>query len=425
MLNLNEINGVSIDKLPLNDLKEIGDIMFPEFPSTVLYEDDSSSLFIWEWIDCDENNKDIQFLYGIDKISLSRFFQKEISHIELIKKNNLGFGFIFYGNIESPFNIKIVDSKNIPNELLPNGNYFLKDEDVIDVDSIIKYLQLDNIESESEQKVYKLTDEIGNNLNSEIINIHLMQGQGVSFGKISSDLLGHSLINFESLYRNIAFDYYKGKQRGNIRNLDEYQSIRSEFISSEAASFICFLKPSNSTSYNLFNDKTNTQEIFELLFKLFNNSEDQVALNNIYNIYSDFVFKAYLQLLEHIQEQDLSIDYMWTTPINKLWLSHKFNRKNSTQVIENIKNIEDEDGDEFELTGYFKELNINSGHFTFLSESEQKYFGYFDNIVFDSMPSMNFLDKYNIKINRKVTKRAGKKDPEIDDKIVSVIKHEE
>lgn len=64
-------------------------------------------------------------------------------------------------------------------------------------------------------------------------------------------------------------------------------------------------------------------------------------------------------------------------------------------------------------------------HFTFFSNKEEQFNGYFDKLIKDSVPILTFTNLYQISIERRIIKEAGSPESKIRDIIISNTEIEE
>lgn len=128
------------------DLLFIGNILFKEYPSTIIYSfGETKDPYIVEWVDIDLNSGiDKYFIYKTSKDYLSKYFENKISHKELILAAENGMAVFFDGELEQPENIRMTDVKLIEEYYLPSQNSFFDENDTDDLDFIETYFKLND-----------------------------------------------------------------------------------------------------------------------------------------------------------------------------------------------------------------------------------------------------------------------------------------
>ena len=128
------------------DLLFVGNILFKEYPSTMIYSfGENKDTYIVEWVDIDislECSLDKYFIYKTSKDNLSKYFEKKISHRELILSCDNGTVVFFDGELEQPENIKMDDVNLIKEDYLPSQKSFFDKNDTDDLDEIISFFEL-------------------------------------------------------------------------------------------------------------------------------------------------------------------------------------------------------------------------------------------------------------------------------------------
>lgn len=124
------------------NLHFVGNLLFKEYPSTIVYSHDNSRPFIVEWVDEDSDGVDVFFIYESTKEILKQYIEGEICHLELIKKAKNGITVFFNGTVEKPENRLMSDVMLINEDYLPSKkNYFDKGNSE-DIDKIVSYFEL-------------------------------------------------------------------------------------------------------------------------------------------------------------------------------------------------------------------------------------------------------------------------------------------
>lgn len=128
------------------DLLLVGNLLFKEYPSTMIYSfSENKDPYIVEWVDIDislNSSIDKYFIYKTSKESLSKYFEKKISHRELILSCDNGTVVFFDGELEQPENIKMDDVNLIKEDYLPSQKSFFDKNDTDDLDEIISFFEL-------------------------------------------------------------------------------------------------------------------------------------------------------------------------------------------------------------------------------------------------------------------------------------------
>lgn len=413
--------GIKADKLHLNLIEEIGTMLFAEFPTTILHFDNTNSLVIKEWADCSDDGKiDRYFFYKTDKLNIARFLDNKISHLDLIRNSLDGLVYFQDHSIDEISDFTILSVNRIPNSYLPSASFKLNKADIVDFTTINEILKLEEIntsvditESVKEFAIYK---------KSEIYNLHIKKGDGVGFGTIKTETLGKTLVQFEKLYENIALDVLIGIDRGVIdlkskQNKDKFIYANSEVVGSMAASFSLLLRP-YQTEVNLFDELSSSEKIANETFSLLNNSIETESLKNEYVRHSEYTISAYKGLLKEIYTLELDLDISWISDKKDTNYKQQLNYRLANKIVNDIETLNTTSEDKITKKGKFRAINCDTGHFTFISNNEEQFTGYFDKQIREGSEQIVFTKIYEISIQRKIIKEASKDEPQIKDIIV-------
>ncbi len=413
--------GITVNKSQIELSQEIGTILFAEFPTTTLYYDTKSNLIIKEWADCSDDGKtDRYFYYKTSKENVARFLTNKLTHLDLIRNSSDGLAYFQDDSVNDVSDFTIVSANKIPKSYLPSSNFVLRKEDIVDFSKIDQILDLNNIDTNIE-----LTDilkEFANHKKSEIYNLHIQKGDGVGFGTIKTETLGKTLIKFENLYENVALDVLIGKERGTVdlkskQNKEKFMYAHSEVVGSLAASYSLLIRPFQS-DINLFDELSSSEKIANDTFALLNNSVELDKLKDEYIKHSEYTISAFKSLLKEIYALELDIDISWVSDKKELNYNQRINYNLANKIANDIDALNTTSDDNFKKNGKFRAINCDTGHFTFISNDEEQFTGYFDKQIREGSEQIVFTKIYEISIQRKIIKDASKEEPQIKDSIV-------
>jgi hypothetical protein len=413
--------GITVNKSQIELSQEIGTILFAEFPTTTLYFDTNSNLIIKEWADCSDYGKtDRYFYYKTSKENVARFLTNKLTHLDLIRNSTDGLAYFQDDSVNNVSDFTVVSVNKIPNSYLPSSNFVLSKEDIVDFSKIDQILDLNNIDTNIE--LTEIVKEFASHKKSEIFNLHIKKGDGVGFGTIKTETLGKTLIKFENLYENVALDVLIGKERGTIdlkskQNKEKFIYAHSEVVGSLAASYSLLIRPFQS-DINLFDELSSSEKIANETFALLNNSVELDKLKNEYIKHSEYTISAFKGLLKEIYSLELDIDFSWFSDKKELNYNQRINYNLANKIANDIDTLNTTSDDNFKKKGKFRAINCDTGHFTFISNDEEQFTGYFDKQIREGSEQILFTKIYEISIQRKIIKDASKEEPQIKDSIV-------
>lgn len=439
---MKKLPGYSLTEFPFPNLELVGTLLYHEFPSTVVYADEFNNPIILEWIDCDDQNKDHYLIYESSKSQLQKLISGLISHRSFIKNSKNNFIVSFEGKLGNESNYKVVFFDQLPKEYLPDADVYFQQEEGVQLNKIVGFFKL-KLSDRYDDFIDVAHDVIKANLKpikeltpisqteilqivaqqeqSEVINLHLKQGDKVGYGSIETHLLGEVLTKFDGLYREAALDFYEGSSRDNLRSLNSkrgkvlYPKITTEVVLNMAASFSVFIRPSSKNKEEALNSS-----IGQSLFSLFSKSHDKKTLSEVKDNYSVFVYKSYKEFLDIIRDSEIQLDCNLYNPFKDISSTDQFAGDKALQLLENIKELIQIDSNKFKLIAKFIAINCKTRHYTLISNN-QLFNGHFDKQIQESMTSLSFTKSYEVTIIRKTEQIAGSKDEKITDTIISCI----
>lgn len=412
-----EIQGIEIKSLPLVIKEMVGVLLFPEYPVTTIFISNTDTPIIREWVDCNEDKTITRYYYyESSRKLLQSFLNGKISHLDLIR-NAENIGFLVDEDLDNQIKqIKIVPPKQLPNEYLPNYDVYFSKDDGVETEKIIQVFDLDNVNEDDDDLIKKVAED----RKSEILNIHIKEGHGVGYGSINTRLFGEILLKFDDLYQQIGLDQIYGKNRGEFQksNVKKNAPPDTDVIIQQAASYSIYIRPKFSQS-NLFDNKTNFEQITNTMFNLFQQSESKETLKEAYSNYSPFVYRSYREFLDEQITREVNINIKWFEPNKKNLLKNGFGLQKAWNIRTYIDELRSHSSDSFEVKGKFLQINCKTRHYTFLTIDEQEYAGRFDKTLKNGLTLLNFQDLYSIKISVKITKEAGRVKPKQENTIIA------
>ena len=418
---MENLEGIKISKEQIEFSQEIGTILFAEFPTTILYKDINNNLIIKEWADCsDDGLIDRYYYFKTDKLNIARFLSNKFGHIDFIRNSIDGLVYFQDQLKDSVSDFTVLSVNMIPNSYLPSSSFKLNISDIVDYSKIDDFLNLKEIDTTID--LDRTVKEFAKFKKSEIFNLHIEKGEGVGFGTIKTETLGKTLLKFENLYENIAFDVLIGKDRGTVdlkrkQNRDKFIYANSEVVGSLAASFSLLIRP-YQTEVNLFDELSSSEKIASEIFALLNNSTETDQLKNEYVRHSEYTISAFKVLLKEIYALELDVNITWCSDKKEVNYKQRINYNLANKIATDIDTLNTTSEDNFKKKGKFRAINCDTGHFTFISNNNEQFTGYFDKQIREGSEQIVFTKIYEISILRKVIKDASKEDPQIKDTVI-------
>jgi len=150
---MKNLTGIKLKSFPFSNLERIGILLYPEYPTTVLYKTEQRSPLVIEWVDCSEQNIDRFLAYECSTTNLLQFFNGSLSHKNLIRSATKNLIVSFEGEVSSPVNPRIVHFEDLPIDYLPHEDVFFNKREAVEYDKILRSFNL-QIEADD----YKIND---------------------------------------------------------------------------------------------------------------------------------------------------------------------------------------------------------------------------------------------------------------------------
>lgn len=448
-----KLKGYDISNFPFPNLELVGVLLYHDFPSTVVYANDERNPVVFEWVDCsDDRNLHRYLVYKCTVNNLARYIEGQLSHLDLMKSAIDGFVISFDEQLEERSSFKIVPFCEIPSSYLPKKDIYFDLDEEVELDDVREFFNIthqihkvkekhlstklepvpiirQNIEAEIIESPELSQKDVLKNLakeeSSEVINMHIKEGDKIGFGTADTYVLGRLLTSIDDLYREVALDQAEGVDRDNLRSLNSkrgqslYPKISTQVVLTKAASYSVFIKPIEMFEHS---DISQDSSVLRKVFSLFNKSSNTSELSKVQDMFSPFVYRSYQDFLEVIKVANVDLECNFYDPVKEESIDQEFQYAKTLRLLENIKYLSTSEIEEIKLLVQFKALNCNTGHYT-LRDNEASYLkGHFSQSIITSMAFLNFTDYYQVTIERKKIVSSEKTKAKIEDTIVSCIK---
>jgi len=420
-----ESNGIAVLDSPFGKLDYVGTLLFEEYSTTVVYRDEDKNPVIREWADCSNNGLVDRFFYfKTSKLYLWQFIKGTTSNKDFISNAiNNAYHFVDVKQKEVIASLLVFKDK-FPNEYLSEVEYRFNDADGVDLEKIRTYFELDKIiDSPIDSRVI----EVATRNMYETFNLHLKEGVGIGFGIANTEILGHTLLNFNSLYENATLDYFLGsnrtdKQSAKRKQLQHFTS--TEVYYNIAASYSLLIRPT-SAQYDILDDNRSSSEIVAgKIFALFENAKDMDSLTSKFIDYSPYLIESFKLFLKEIQSSRVNLGFGWYNPSSEISFKEQVDYKLSHSILANLESLSTQKSEVITKTGFFEVIHCNTSYFGFVSLDNMYFTGYLDAKIKESVRLLNFVDEYEVTFVQKVIEISGRDEPKIDNRIISFYKRD-
>jgi hypothetical protein len=408
------IKGTITIELPYEQLEFVGILMFDVYPSTIVYKNKNNDVVIKEWVDCSDDNKiNRYFYYSVGNTELKRFIDGKLSHLEMINSSIEDVVYFQDEGYRSDTDVYVVSVNSIPFNYLPKSDFIFNRAEGVDTELIINNFDLNRYNNIDEIIPFRVK-QFARQANSETLYIHIDNGKGVGHGTIKTEILGKTLLSIDKLYKNIALDYLKGKERGDIQLEAKGSKDFVEYTDTEvfgfatAASYGFMIRPVTSQIDGFKN--TPAFNIASKAINLITKSKEPKELKGEYESHSVSTIKSFEEFLTEVYKKELKMDLNWFNPKENVEISSSIDYRNANVIIEGMKALSASRVEKIERIGKFRAIDCDTAHFIFISTGEEKFSGYFDKNTREGINKINFIDIYKIAIERNIEKNPGKRE---------------
>lgn len=381
---------------PLSTLRHEMDLIFYDGPFLSLFRNRSQETYLYYWCDSDDNaNRWLVFRVPQDRITA--YVQKQVSLRDLILRAADGMAYV----------------ADIDDALIPTHVYFLH------VDAVPpSYLP-------PEQSFYNAVpvnisvdlQDLSQLMNSDLLNVHLIRGEGVEFGSASISTLGDVLSSTGNLSESIAVKKYAGRQAGKRVTKQQARAFGTfQYVSKRAASFSAVLRPM-VPQLALPGFEPSTADVVSVFLNMLENGRDYEALRTIAEEYGDEVMKALEAFVDTVRKHHLDVQINWVEIGKESPRSVRTSVDAAAGISQNIKRLDLEGSGTIRLTGRFTALDTKTHRYSFQSSEGVTSTG---RVAAEgiSIRRLSFDEKYDVTISRRVM--AGVRKPKVLDTIIEV-----
>lgn len=394
-------------------IEYVGDLLSKFYPSTVIYSDANNVPIIVEWLDENDSGDDILISYKVSVDALSDYLNGLLDHLELVKLAEGG-AYCVYINEISNSPSEVLGFENLDKSTLPESDSFFKVEDSVNYNEIRSRFSISSLETLNDGLSLDQVSDSHPEING-FFRLHVNESSRVGFGTIDTKVLGELLLSFEDLYHSTASDVFTKNNRGENLSTDDHMaflnSTKTEVFIQEAASYSLYIKAKHAYRYSDDGNNSDyqfiTDEIFDKLNTLILKSRDVASLKEIHSSYDSKVFKSLKGFAETVMSNRLVVDFDYHNSGSNFNFGDRIIPRDAHDIFMSVGNNKVVDKEEFEVQGIFSKLNTDTGHFRFTSDRDLSFSGYIGLRLYDSIRSLNFNTRYEVRIERTRTEYLG------------------
>jgi hypothetical protein len=418
-----ESKGIAVPDSPFGTVEYVGTLLFEEYSTTVVYSDEDKNPVIREWADCSNDGlTDRFFFYKTSKLALLQFIQGTSSNKDFVLDAvNNAYHFVDIRDKATISSFLIFKDK-FPKEYLSEVDYRFSDADGVDLEKIKSYFELEAIlESKIDARVIDVADKSM----YETFNLHLKEGNGIGFGIANTEILGHTLLNFNALYENATLDYFLGSHRSDRQSAKRKQVqhlTSTEVYYNIAASYSLLIRPA-SAQYDVFDENRSSSEIVAgKIFTLFENAKNIDDLASKFIDYSPYLIESFKIFLKEVQSTRVNLGFGWYNPNSHILFKENVDYKLSHSILTNLESLSTQNSEVITTVGFFEVIHCNTSYFGFVSLDNRYFTGYAT--IKESIRLLNFVDEYGITLVQNTIGISGRDEPKVENRIISFHKRD-
>jgi len=394
------VRGYKIEKLPIEDLYKVEDLVYFDGPLLSFYANKSGSTFLFYWVDADDDHNR-WFVFSVDINELNDFINRKIPLITIIKHSMQGYILDMDKNLVHS-NVFLVPTSELPQNYLPKNEYFY-DEELTSSDVFTKYFSL--------------------KYGKGVLQTHFSDGDSIGYGKIDLDLFSQLMGAFSGVNEGLANSFYKiekksqeARKKKSKIDLHEKTIIKSTFINSYrfevvntlAASFSLILKPIEN-ELALSDTYTRADKYMEFITEFLSSSESVENLSNYAGTVDLGTLNLYENFLSIVEKSHTKFQINYLNQTSGCKHNTEIDSKKANQIIQNLQKLDYDEDETLILTGKFVALNIKQKKYSFESEDDKSN----GNLIGEASKKARevaFNKTYIVEIQRNSSKKvAGKK----------------
>jgi hypothetical protein len=394
------VRGYKIEKLPIEDLYKVEDLVYFDGPLLSFYANKSGSTFLYYWVDAD-NEYNRWFVFSVEINELNDFINRKIPLITIIKHSMQGYILDLDKDLVHS-DVFLVLTSELPQNYLPKDEYYY-DEDLTSSDIFTKYFSL--------------------KYGKGVLQTHFSDGESIGYGKMDLDLFSQLMGAFSGVNEGLANSFYKiEKKNQEVRkkkskiDLQEKTIIKSTFINSYrfevvntlAASFSLILKPIEN-ELALSETHTRADKYMEFISEFLSSSESVENLSNYAGTVDLATLNLYENFLSIVEKSHTKFQINYLNQISGCKYNTEIDSKKANQIIQNLQELDYDEDETLILTGKFVALNIKQKKYSFESEDDKSN----GNLIGEASKKARevaFNKTYIVEIQRNSSKKvAGKK----------------
>ena len=377
--------------VPLYDFEsfqKVSDLIYYDGPFLSHFISPAGDDYLFYWIDSDETyNKWIVF--RTNSHLLNGYINQKITLRYLLQSADSKFAYLLL--IDNELNYK-------------NGEPFL----ISELED--EYLPSDSSYYTFEKRDYSPIISLSKKEKTGFLELKL-SGPRVNYGEIPYNLFNSANEIFREVLNKVSKSYVTKnisrneheKSKRNIHQRTEFNVYSTAYPSS----FKVIMKP--NTEYLTVEDGWSeefTDSVIKEVVKLLNSGygPNFEELNYFIENYAngDELIVKYTEFADFIQREGLNIAVAWYNDKTKELQQNHILYEDAPRILKMIEEFREQDPLDFDVIGKFYGVNVDTGHFSFktLSEDPQKFTGPTEKNLIDSLKDISFNKTYNIKLRR-------------------------
>lgn len=404
---MQDLKGIRLSELPLGELVKVSDLLYFDGPLLSHFQSLDNDHYLFYWVDVDDQfNRWIIFRVSLEKIK--RYLnRKDTLHTVLLTSIE---EFVYKVDIDESLtynNVDLIFIKDLPDNYLPEQDSFYNNTP-----------QSEGADLSAYSKKY----------NSGILQAYFKDSEKVPYNEINLNLFGPAIFSLYEITEGLSKNYVSKRIKENSKDKSSKIKYEKEFLKSSTelnffanigGSFSALFK-SASNSIPMPGMPSEEDSFIKYLMNFFTASEDIEKLSEYVKNLDNKIIPGYKFLLQTIVRNKLEFHLKWQNSITNVNAKQDLSFNKAVKIIDILEQLEYDDKIELKLTGRFVAAHTKTGSYEFEEIGGDNYSkGKMDEDRRLMSPLIKFNGTYNVVIERRETKQAGKKAPKIQDVLIS------
>lgn len=396
---MEEINGISLESLPIKDLRKVSDLIYYEGPLLSHFQSSNNENYLFFWTDVDDMfNRWLVFRISIER--LQAYLHGKLSLYNIITEPNDNF--VYKVDIDADLNYRnvlMIFPEQIPQSYLPDRN--------------AKYA-FEPISEDLDLKNYSLK------YNTGILQIYFKNDLKVLYNEINIDIFGPIMNSIHEITLGLRKKFIE-KVPNYKKNMLEHNT-QINYFAQAAGSFSALLKPASRVV--TIDGIESYEDSFIMLVIDFISAYNKEQLAKFVKSTDKKIITSYKVLLQTIIDSKLKFYINYENAITKVSCRKDLSFAKANEILDVLKQLEYDQKKEIKITGRFIALNVKTGYYEFEDIKDKDSISkgkIIDKDLLKNVYIIHFDKIYDVVVERREIKQVANKNPKVEDELLSFV----